>query len=74
MIITVPDCSCRPQGASPTGTLPEYHQDENAAQEAFQAHYDAWLRSEQRDIGDPWTRPRYWAVHWRGRHVIATSR
>lgn len=62
-VVYAPQCSCRPSRALPNGGVPEYHQSESEAGRAFLAH-----EQRHRETGGE---HRYWAVHARGRHVIA---
>lgn len=56
-------CSCEPARELQGGGLPEYYQSESEAYRAFRAHEER----HRMTLGEH----RYWAVHARGRHVIA---
>lgn len=61
------DCSCAASRALADGTLPEYYVDEMEAAGAFAARYARLVQALREERLDD----RYWAVHWRGRHLIA---
>ncbi len=62
-------CSCKPSEALADGTLPEHYVDEQTAGRAFSVRYAALVQALREDRLDD----RYWAVHFKGRHVIAVT-
>jgi hypothetical protein len=70
-MITVPSCSCRIQEALAGGTLPEHYLDEDEAVAAFRERSRALSDIETANVLDTWCRPRYFAIHYRGRHIIS---
>ncbi len=60
-------CSCEPSRALLGGAMPEYYKSESEAARAFLERHEALVKAYKAES----TADRYWAVHCRGKHIIA---